>query len=628
MSPHTARILKLTILIFFILGNLKPLWYAHALDCTDSEKLFSSVYNITFNLGTDLTAQVTQKVSLKNLTKDCFASEYSLGINTTKVKNVSGRDALGPLSVSTKKSSGVVTLTAKLNEEVVGINRTANFTLLYQLENFAQKEGSIYSFIVPKISAGEKITDYQLRISTPKSFGALFSLEPAPKASSYTKNGTTLVYDKQILSQDSISASFGSFQEVNFDFSLQLENKNIFRKKFLIPLPPDTEKQQLLLKKLEPFPDKIILDSYGNYLAQYSVSPGKTQAVTIAGSVKILGDKDNLTPAKSFAEKDLDLWRAESMFVPVQDRLIQEKASELKTPLAIYNFVANSLEFAATNQESGKTSRQGALEVLQKNSKPNSFEFVDLFTALSRANGTPTREAVGVTFSKNPSLPKIFLGEPLNSKNLHLWAQIFDQDTLVWLNVDPTYASITGANYFSRSLPERFVLLFSPSVEGLDNLKPFTLVTETISTSFSDQKAVFTPNVEIKLLVDQAVAGFPANLKVTLENKAGVAVMNGDLRVSVSKSKLIGDSLTEVRTLLPFEKKVITYKMRGGELFKNEEGEVKVTFDGNSGTEKVSVENSLPFRINALFSFGAQQLLLITMLSLIAVGFILPKIKK
>ncbi len=607
--------------VFLLLANFfLPFSTAQAADCSQPQKLFSSNYNVVFQVESDLSATVTQNVSLKNLTGDCFVSEYSLAINSEKVVSASGKDSIGNLPVELKKTTGSTVISTRLNEEVAGLGKTADFSLQYKIADFATKQGTVWNLVVPKVVASEAIEDYNLKLIVPKSLGPVFSVSPKPTSLTEDETFTSLSFGKELLSQLGVFASFGQVQEITFSSKLLLQSKNIFSQKFLIPLPPDTEKQKTILKSLEPSPSKITLDSMGNYFATYSVSFAQSLEVTVNGIVKIGGEKSLFSPAKVYSQAQLKSLQKESSKIPVENKNVQEKAKSLKTLEQIYAFVTSHLTYDKAAHELTKAKRRGAENLLTETKPATSLDFVDLFTAIARAAGYPTRQVVGIAISTNQSSHPTFVGEPLNTKNLHAWAQVWDESKKAWLDVDPTWGATSGSDYLRKELPDRIALLLTESVSNLNNLKIYALSSKNLKVGFSPEPTTISPKVDLLLDTDQAVAGLPAQLKVKIVNSAGIGMAKSRIEFSSPDLQIVGEKVLDLGTLLPYEARTVSFKLRGGGLLSSSQGEVKVKFVSEDLSAGLTKETTKQVKIDALFSLGVQQVLLLSILLLLVGG--------
>jgi len=620
------RVLSIFLVVIFLASFRFTIPDIYSADCSNTSKLFSSNYDVTFSVKKDGSATVVQKVSLKNLSAGCFVSEYSLRINTSKVKNASGNDSLGPLQIKLKKEASSTVLNAKLNDEVTGLGKTVVFTLKYTLNDLAKKEGQIWNLSIPKVATSEKVVSFNLKVAVPSSFGEVFSVNPKPKKEALVGNNTVLNFGKDAILNRGIFVTFGNEQQISFEFKVPLENRQIFSRKFYIPIPPDTENQQVLIQIMDPRPRKIILDESGNYLAEYLVSGREFLEVKISGVVRIINEKMRFASPKTFTNEDLNKYRRESKFVQVQDRLIQEKASELKNPEEIYKFVTSFLTYDINKLDNPHVKRLGAVVSLNKEESATNIDFVDLFVAIARASSIPVREVFGPAITDNQSLKPTFVAEPLNTKSLHVWAQYYDFDKKAWVNVDPTWGSLSTIDYFSGNFPDRFALLFTESDSNVMELEKLTLLTDNLKVNYSREKEDFSPELDLQLEVDQAVAGFPADLEVIFQNEKGVSIVSGKLTLKANGLSLVGEKETIVDPILPFEKKTLKFKIRGGDFFKSSAGTVEATLEAKSGDADLTLTKSKVVTVASLFSLGLQQILLLFIILLLIIGIFVPRL--
>jgi len=617
------------LIVTFILSFVSPFFSkVYSADCNKPADLFSSSYNITFDVQSDGSVVVTQKVDLKNLSKECFVSDYSVAVNTTKVRDATGSDSLGSISVKTENKDSSTIITAHLNDEIVGQDKINSFSLSYSIDNFAVKNGQIWSVVAPLVITSEKITDYKLFLSVPVSFGDVFSVSPTPKLINKDGEKTVLEFGKEALSAQGIFASFGNFQQVAFQFKVPLKNSKLINQVFSIPVPIDTDGQQVLINSFEPKPSRTTVDDSGNFIAQYNVGPGKYEEVKISGVVKIGGDNKKFSPAKKANDQELEKLKKESDFVQVEDRLVQEKAKELKTPREIYNFVINHLSYDIASANKNKAGRNGAKVTLQKGGDATNLDYVDLFVALVRAAGTPAREVFGVAISNDTSTKPNFIGDPLNSSNLHAWAQIYDKDTKSWIDVDPTWGDTSGSDYYGKALPDRFGLLFSDSVFGLGYLKNLSLTTENVKASYDEKSYSFKPDIELTVNPIKPVTGFPIDLEIAIQNRRGIALTAAKLDLESQKIDLLGQRSVDLGVVLPYEKKVVKLKARGGGIFSGGNGTTKVTLSGIVGNDNYKITKNTNIKIASLFSFGTKQIFLLLIIVLLVFGFFAPKFQR
>ncbi|HEX7456244.1 MAG TPA: transglutaminase-like domain-containing protein [Candidatus Nanoarchaeia archaeon] len=621
------RVINILLISSLLCLFLSPFSKVSGADCTDTSKVFSSSYDLTVSFDAEGDGLFHQKVSLKNLVAGCFASEYSLKINSTKVRSVSGEDSLGSLLVKVSKDKQSTLISAKLNEEIIGKNKSVAFGLKFRLEDLAAKQGLVWDLTVPQITTSEKVTAYNLKVVAPVSWGKVFMVSPKPERVKTSKKQTALTFGKEEALNKTVSASFGQYQEISFKFKQQLENTGFLSKKFQIYLPPDTEKQQVLLTKITPQPEKIKTDELGNYSAEFKVGGWQTREVLIEGVVKIAGEGNKFTPPITFSGKNLERMKASSRFIQVQDRLVQEKAKKLKTIEAIYDFVTEYLEYDTKAFEAGKSERKGAAQLLRKKSLATNIDFVDLFLALTKAAGIPAREVFGFTLADGKGFKPTFIGQPLNTSHMHVWAQVYDSDKNIWVNVDPTWGRTLSADYVRESSPDRFILLITTSGDKIEALEDLVLSADNMRIAPAKQSSDFSPKVDLGISIDQAFAGFPIDLVVKLKNRSGVALTAGKISVSTEDISLINSKDIKLQVIFPFETRSYKIKLRAGNIFKTTRAKVKIDFEAESGGSQVKMSEAKNVIVKSFFSLGIQQILLFMLVVLLLVGVFTPKIR-
>ncbi len=98
---------------------------------------FSTSYDVIYDVGEDGITNVTQKIGLKNLTSNFFASKYTLIIGSTTLSDVAASDPQGPLTVKPDIQGNRTQIEIKFNQQIAGEGKTQNFTLKFKSKDFA-----------------------------------------------------------------------------------------------------------------------------------------------------------------------------------------------------------------------------------------------------------------------------------------------------------------------------------------------------------------------------------------------------------------------------------------------------------------------------------------------------------
>lgn len=589
---------------------------------------FSTGYDISFNFGENGQATVTHSITLTNLTSDYFASEYSITTGSDKVSNVSGNDGLGALNISTKTESNSTVLIAKLNQQVVGKGKSVSFKINYTIDNLAVKRGRVWEISIPQIVTNENLLSYKLALSVPKSFGPVGKM--SPNTDLVTDNGSSVVYTFTASTGSGITVSFGDYQLFEFTLKYRYKNKNIYPAKGKIALPPDTEYQALYYQSLDPRPANMYMDESGNYIAEYTVKGNSNLEVVAKGVVKIF-DSDTFQKTKEWSEADLEHFTKSDKFIDSENQQIQKKATELANIEEIYNFVTNTLKYDFSRLQSDALGRRGSVLALNEPEKSICTDFSDLFVALARAKGIPSRGLVGYAHTDNTNLRPTKIEGLVDTTVLHAWPEYYDREKGRWIQVDPTWGSTTGGvDYFNKLDSDHFVFAIngSSSEEPLPAgaYKTASDQIDDVEVKFSDAVPNFEADPKVSYSKEKVVSGFPSTGKVTIENQTGRAFFFGKVKVNSNEKSLgiLEPKEKEIATLLPFEKRTFDLKMRSDSLLDNKKANLNLTLTGNNGQKEVKVEAVEKVAIKPFFSLETQQIAMLFVLSLVAVSFFYP----
>ncbi len=621
------RLISSFLVLSLIVILLPPLAVRSA-DCSDASKIFSSTYQVEITFDKKGLSKISQKVSLKNLVEGCFASSYSLKINSPDVKEISGTDSLGKLTTSLKKNTSSSTIVAKLNDEVIGKNKSVTFDLNYKIDGLATKNGLVWDLIVPAIATDELVNSYNLKILVPSSYGKVFSIQPKAKDVVYGKKQHQIIFDKSAGFGKSIFVSFGDEQQISFKLKVPLENNGLLSKNISVYLPPETQKQQILFTKLDPKPERISQDSAGNFVAKYSVNGRDQVQVSIEGIARLVGEGNKYGFSDTPSAENLKNYLAGGKFVQPQERLIQEKAQELKTAANIYDFVVSFLKYDNEAYQQNRGEREPALFIIKNAPDSTNQGFVDLFTSLTKAAGISTRQVHGFALTSENSFQPTFVAGPLKTSKMHVWAQVYDEKNKIWVNYDPTWGNTVGVDYISADMTDRIGYFFSSNGDDLHLLKNLSVTSENIKIAAVSKRVVFNPKVEINIVSDQAFAGFPAELLVTIKNKSGLTLFGSKVSVVTKGIDLIDKPSKNIPLIFPFETKKIIFRLRSGDVFNSKKGEIRAKFESISGDTPINETETKKIEVQALFSFGTQQILLFIVVLLIISGLLIPRIIK
>ena len=528
---------------------------------------FLTNYQVVYQVHSSGLTTVTQNVSLTNQASHVYAAEYRLSTSSDQIQGVRAWDGLGPITASLEESLGVKTVRLVFNEKVVGKDKTLRFGLEYETPELAIAKGQTWELRLPKLAEPETIDQYQLILKVPAGFGQAAYILPQPDQT----QPLTYIFNKNAAAKG-IIALFGNFQVFDFKISYPLTNKNSQKQAFSVALPPDTASQKVVYQRLTPEPENVLVDFDGNWLARYQLAAGESILVEIQGTAQVF-----LEPVSRQAgplPDDLSQYLQPQPYWPVDHPRIQELAQRLKTPLAIYRFVVDTLSY--DYDRIGQAERLGALRVLDHPEMALCMEFTDLFITLARASGLAAREINGYAQTENPRLQPLSLEQDI----LHSWPEYWDSQAEVWRSVDPTWEKTTaGIDYFHKLDLDHLAFV----IHGQDSQRPAAPGSgpeKNVEVVFGSQPLKLRENLTaVFAFPDQVLSGRPVSGQVTIKNTGNVSLNQLQL--------LINDQPEEIEILAPFGQQTLTYTLAQVPWWQTKKEKIIVRLNGYSFEKEV-----------------------------------------
>lgn len=394
---------------------------------------FTITENIEYNLDLQGNASVTHQVDIQNNFSQIYPKEYQIQIHGLPLSNLNASDNQGNILQSFSSQNENTTINLKFSHPNLGKNQITSFKMSYHISELAKHKGKTWEISLPQ-SANDAISQSQITLITPSEYGNLsFSSIKANFKSAADKN----VLNFQNNTPSKILIIFGNYQLFNFKLSYYLKNPSADTVSTSIALIPETRTQNVFYQSISPAPQDISLDSDGNWLAKYQLSPNQEIEVIAEGQVKTGVHSLEKTVINSTS------YLQEQAFWPINNPEIKDLSSTLNTPKSIYRYVVDHLDYNFDRLNSA--SRLGALAALSNPQNSLCTEFTDLFVTLARSRGIPAREIEGYAYSNNSKI------KPTNSQSdiLHAWPEYYDSQNQIWKAVDPTWEKTTnGIDYF------------------------------------------------------------------------------------------------------------------------------------------------------------------------------------
>jgi len=522
---------------------------------------FETSYNVSYQVLPTGKANITQEVSLTNKLSNIYATQYSLTLRGIRIENLQAYDEGGPLKTEIKQSNSETTVVLDFNQQVVGKGKTLKFKLTYTAPDLVEKKGQVWEVNIPRLGEQNSVDYYSLVLLVPKEFNKPAYITPEPVEKKETPTHTLFRFTKNQLSLSGVNAVFGEFQIFDFTIFYHLENSNSSPEKTEIAIPPDTALQKVSYQSLEPPPINVRVDNDGNWLAEYLLTPGQKKIITARGKAKIFSKPQDFFPSPT--PENLKNNLLPQKYWEVNNPIIQQKAQELKTPKAIYDFVVNFLEYDFERVKE-EEKRMGALHGLNNPQKAICMEFTDLFIALCRAAGIPAREINGFAYTANEKLKSIASSRDI----LHSWPEYYDEIKKVWIPVDPTWGKTTGGvDYFSKPDLNHFAFV----IHGENSETPYPpgsyiskdLQIKNVNVDFGEYEPEKEPNLKVYFELPSQIYWATEKGWIIIQNNGPTAVY--DLKIKIEgKGIYLTSQLSNfnLAVLPPFANKKIKVELK------------------------------------------------------------------
>ena len=544
-----------------------------------SESSFETGLEITYTINPRGGLTVNQEITLTNVTAQKYVTEYHLDI-TGNFKNITVTDQYDQITPEISQIGQGTRITIPFISPVVGEGKERVFSINYQLDELLEKNGEVWEINLPPLPKVERLTAAKVILLAPYEIGPLAYISPQPASISNSQKQRVYVFENGQIDQKGINAAFGSCQI--FDFVLRYHLQNLHQIKGLtqISLPPDTAFQRVYYDHLKPPPSQIFYDADGNLIAQYLLNRNEVLEVQAQGTAVLYSEPlenrpstDQVTLAKNLLPQP---------FWEVDDLKINSLASELKNVESIYAYVVKTLSYDESIANS-QIRRKGALLSLDQPKKSLCMEFTDLFIALSRASGTPAREAIGFAYTNKTDL------KPTQNiiDILHSWPEFWVEEQQLWKPVDPTWENTTlGRDYFNKLDLNHFVFTYhginseQPAPAG--SYKTGQEIGKDILISFGDYPEPADQLLSISIDFSSKLAKKPI-ARIEITNPSPTTRYNLPLSIDLKNINLATEfaAPSQITILAPYEKREIDLLLARPRVWETGQAQIGINLDGN-----------------------------------------------
>lgn len=575
---------------------------------------FSTDYNVTYTIQSTADTKVSINVVMTNLSDNFYAASYDIAVGFTDIRNIKAADNGGSITPNVTKTDRGSKIDMPFNEQVLGLGKKLNFNITFDTKEVAQNLNNVWDVNIPGISNENDFSTFSVTVNYPISLGKPTFLKPnLPNAFNNASNHT-IKFTKEELGSSGISMAFGDFQNYDFNLTYHLENKNVFATRTEIALPPTTNYQDIYINDIIPKPENVYADNDGNWLAQYTLSPSKRLNIKVLGRAKIY-----LSPKKELLNKEnKEIYLKQQDFWETQNLEIQKLAKELKTPSEIYQYVVKNLNYDFSRVESGK-GRAGASQTLKNPTSAVCLEFTDLFIAIARAAGIPTRAVNGFAYTDNSASRPLSLLKDV----LHAWPEYYDFDQEKWIMIDPTWENTTnGVDYFNTLDFDHFAFVINgtsstyPVPAGgykLANNLNAKDVDVSITKSFTPKGAILEPTVNLS---SNLIAGLSINGMVKIQNNGDGISKNSNLLIYTDKLTPNSQSYT-VLEIPPYGYVLKPFYFEKTNILTKETDTVRIAIDETTIYKNIAIS---PFFFNKWIALGG--ILFVSIIFIVSFAYI------
>ena len=141
---------------------------------------FAEKYSVFYEVAENGETKVTENVTIRNLSDTSFGSEYTTTIPSTRVSDVTATGLYGNLKTDVQKDGLQTKITVQFSERVIGAGKEYSWTLRYKSLDFAQRNGYVWQFSIPKISPIKNLEQFNTSLLVPLAFGDPSRIIPSP----------------------------------------------------------------------------------------------------------------------------------------------------------------------------------------------------------------------------------------------------------------------------------------------------------------------------------------------------------------------------------------------------------------------------------------------------------------
>ncbi len=413
-----------------------------------------------------------------------YANTKSLSDTDVKLKSLDIRDIYGQkVSYTTSITSAGINVVVTINQRISNSN-PYTLDISYKTTELIGINGNIKNIYIPGLPANTKFEDKQsgFNLSYGYTYEAKVITDLATPAPTYIQPSDTTITKEEnrtvysINAKDRIGKSgwlqLGDAQYYYFKIEdvtpktdnitpktisniAPLASTNVYR--LMLPREFDETNQKVFIKQITPTPKTITRDDEGNLIAIFDVPANVESQITVEGyiqeskaelnkqiqipnvTVKQYLDSVKSMPSYSSYISAQKYWEVDDPVIQnaskdVTSKLTTDSIKDLIT--ADYKYIIDKFTYSFDKINNGNV-RIGAKAALL-GGQTICMEYSDALTAILRAQGIPSRIAIGYGNDPFGTENLISNEKPLEQRIGHQWTQVWIPG-YGWLSLDPTW---------------------------------------------------------------------------------------------------------------------------------------------------------------------------------------------
>ena len=180
------------------------------------EAQFATEYLVDFSIQQNGETQVIQQINITNLKYDVIATSYSFTIKYFEIFDVSAQANGNKATPKVETSGNETTIVVNIDDYVIGKGRQNKIELTYKTLDIATKVGEVWNINIPKTQLNNDTSSYNVTLEVKESLGPKIFISPVPDTEKSSDGNHVFNFTKESLRNTGISASFGSYQVLNF----------------------------------------------------------------------------------------------------------------------------------------------------------------------------------------------------------------------------------------------------------------------------------------------------------------------------------------------------------------------------------------------------------------------------